>query len=375
MPVQVSMKELLEAGVHFGHQTRRWNPKMKRYIFGKRNGIYIIDLQKTVRLFAEASEFVTQLAEAGKRILFVGTKRQAQEVIAEEAERCGEFYVTNRWLGGTLTNFSTLRGSIKRMKEIEERLADEDNMLTKKEILRLERQLSRMQENLGGIRDLDSLPDALFIVDPKKESIAVAEANKLGIPVIAIVDTNCDPEQINYVIPGNDDAIRSIRLFSSKVADAYRSGSKQLEEEMMIESEGADVAVEATAAPAAASAAPAAEAKKEAKAEAKPETAAEPEAKAEVKAKDEPAATEAKAEDKPAEESVTEKVSEAGEAVAEVAKAVAAKATEAVGDAAETATDAAKTAAEAAKATAEKVAETVSGDEGDEAEEKKAAAK
>ena len=248
MPVQVSMKELLEAGVHFGHQTRRWNPKMKRYIFGKRNGIYIIDLQKTVRLFAEASEFVTQLAEAGKRILFVGTKRQAQEVIAEEAERCGEFHVTNRWLGGTLTNFSTLRGSIKRMKEIEERLADEDNMLTKKEILRLERQLSRMQENLGGIRELDSLPDALFIVDPKKESIAVSEANKLGIPVIAIVDTNCDPELINYVIPGNDDAIRSIRLFSSKIADAYRAGSKQLEEEMMIESEGADV----QAAPAAA---------------------------------------------------------------------------------------------------------------------------
>lgn len=245
--VEVTMKELLEAGVHFGHQTRRWNPKMKRYIFGKRNGIYIVDLQKTVHLFREAAEFVRDLAASGKRLIFVGTKRQAQEVIAEEAERCGEFYVTNRWLGGTLTNFVTLRGSIQRLQEIEEKLADEESGLTKKDILRLERERSKMQDNLGGIREMDSLPDALFIVDPKKEAIAVAEANKLGIPVIAIVDTNCDPELIDYIIPGNDDAIRSIRLFSSRIADAYIEGSGRLEEEMMAEAEGATVAAAAGA--------------------------------------------------------------------------------------------------------------------------------
>jgi small subunit ribosomal protein S2 len=246
--VEVTMKELLEAGVHFGHQTRRWNPKMKRYIFGKRNGIYIVDLQKTVGLFAQAAEFVAELAGAGKRLLFVGTKRQAQEVIAEEAQRCGEFYVTHRWLGGTLTNFVTLRGSIKKLAEIEEKLADEESGLTKKDILRLERQRSRMQENLGGIRKMQEPPDALFVVDPKKESIAVAEANKLGIPVIAIVDTNCDPELIDYIIPGNDDAIRSIRLFSSKIADAYLAGSGRLEEEMMMATEGAGEAAVETAA-------------------------------------------------------------------------------------------------------------------------------
>jgi len=245
--VEVTMKELLEAGVHFGHQTRRWNPKMKRYIFGKRNGIYIVDLQKTVGLFAQAAELVAEMAAAGKRLLFVGTKRQAQEVIAEEAERCGEFYVTHRWLGGTLTNFVTLRGSIKKLEEIEKKLADEDSGLTKKDILRLERQRSRLQENLGGIRKMEEPPDALFVVDPKKESIAVAEANKLGIPVIAIVDTNCDPELIDYIIPGNDDAIRSIRLFSSKIADAYLAGSGRLEEEMMAAAEGADVMVEEAA--------------------------------------------------------------------------------------------------------------------------------
>ena len=246
--VEVTMKELLEAGVHFGHQTRRWNPKMKRYIFGKRNGIYIVDLQKTIYLFREAAEFVRDLAAAGKRLVFVGTKRQAQEVIAEEAQRCGEFYVTNRWLGGTLTNFVTLRGSISRLQEIEEKLADEDSGLTKKDILRLERERAKMQDNLGGIREMESLPDALFVVDPKKEAIAVAEANKLGIPVIAIVDTNCDPELIDFVIPGNDDAIRSIRLFSSRIADAYIEGSGRLEEEMMAEAEGATVAAAAGAA-------------------------------------------------------------------------------------------------------------------------------
>jgi small subunit ribosomal protein S2 len=223
--VEVTMKELLEAGVHFGHQTRRWNPKMKPYIFGKRNGIYIIDLQKTLRMFNQVAELVQQLAAEGKRILFVGTKRQAQEAIAEEAARCGEFYVTNRWLGGTLTNFVTLRTSIQRLKEVEGRLNDESSQITKKERLRMEREREKMVKNLEGIRDMEELPDALFVVDPKKEDIAVSEANKLGIPVIAIVDTNCDPELIDYPIPGNDDAIRAIRLFASRLADAYLAGA------------------------------------------------------------------------------------------------------------------------------------------------------
>jgi small subunit ribosomal protein S2 len=198
---------------------------MKPYIFGKRNGIYIIDLQKTLKLFNQVIEVVRQMAGEGKRILFVGTKRQAQEVIAEEAARCGEFYVTNRWLGGTLTNFVTLRTSIQRLKEIEARLSDEASPLLKKEKLRLEREHEKMAKNLEGIRDMEELPDALFVVDPKKESIAVSEANKLGIPVISIVDTNCDPELIDYIIPGNDDAIRAIRLFASRVADAYLDGA------------------------------------------------------------------------------------------------------------------------------------------------------
>jgi len=234
--VEVTMKELLEAGVHFGHQTRRWNPKMKQYIFGKRNGIYIIDLQKTLKLFNQVANFVQQLAAEGKRILFVGTKRQAQEAIAEEARRAGEFSVTNRWLGGTLTNFVTLRTSIQRMKEIEGRLSDENSPLTKKEKLRLEREREKMTKNLEGIRDMDELPDALFVVDPKKEYIAVSEANKLGIPVIAIVDTNCDPELIDFPIPGNDDAIRAIRLFASRIADAYLAGAGKMEEEMLVRS-------------------------------------------------------------------------------------------------------------------------------------------
>ncbi|HEX2164109.1 MAG TPA: 30S ribosomal protein S2 [Thermoanaerobaculia bacterium] len=254
MTVEVSIKELLEAGVHFGHQTRRWNPKMKRFIFGKRNGIYIIDLQRTVALFREAAEYVGEMAAQGKRLLFVGTKRQAQEVIAEEASRAGEFYVTNRWLGGTLTNFVTLRGSIQRLKEVEAKMGAEDSGLTKKELLRLERERRKMEENLGGIREMEELPDALFVVDPKKESIAVAEANKLGIPVIAIVDTNCDPELIDFPIPGNDDAIRSIRLFASRIADAYLQGSGRLEQELQAAGEGVPVAeqraAEAQAAPA-----------------------------------------------------------------------------------------------------------------------------
>jgi small subunit ribosomal protein S2 len=219
------MKELLEAGVHFGHQTKRWNPKMKKYIFGKRNGIYIIDLQKTLRQFKEASKFVTDLAARGKNLLFVGTKRQAQDAIYEEANRCGMFYVNTRWLGGTLTNFSTIRKSIHRLKEIEGVLAQDDNEnLTKKERLRLEREKEKLEKNLTGIKEMDELPDALFVIDPKQEYIAVKEANILNIPVVAVVDTNCDPDMIDHVIPGNDDAIRAIRLFTAKVADAVLEG-------------------------------------------------------------------------------------------------------------------------------------------------------
>ena len=230
MAVSITMKELLEAGVHFGHQTKRWNPKMKKYIFGKRNGIYIIDLQKTLKLFKEASAFIADLASAGKRVLFVGTKRQAQDAILEEANRCGMFYVNNRWLGGTLTNFTTVRKSIERLKELEAILGDAEKELSKKERAALDREREKLQKNLIGIREMDSLPDALFVIDPKKEYIAVKEAKKLGIPVVAIVDTNCDPEDIDHVIPGNDDAIRAIRLFTQKVADAVLEGYNIAEE-------------------------------------------------------------------------------------------------------------------------------------------------
>jgi len=227
------MKELLEAGVHFGHQTKRWNPKMKKYIFGKRNGIYIIDLQKTLKLFKEASAFITELSSQGKRILFIGTKRQAQDSIVEEANRCGMFYVNSRWLGGTLTNFSTVRKSIERLKEIESMLADEEKEMSKKERAAFEKERDRLNKNLIGIREMDDLPDAVFVVDPKKEHIAVKEAQKLGIPLVAIVDTNCDPEGIDYVIPGNDDAIRALRLFTQKVADSVLEGYRIAEEQYM----------------------------------------------------------------------------------------------------------------------------------------------
>jgi small subunit ribosomal protein S2 len=236
-PMSVEMKELLEAGVHFGHQTRRWNPKMRPYIFGKRNGIYIIDLQKTVRLFEEAAQFVCSLAAEGKRVLFVGTKQQAQQAIAEEAQRCGEFYVAHRWLGGTLTNFVTVRSSIDRLEEVESRL-EEDNVATKKERMRLRRDRERMVRNLEGLRGMRELPDALFVIDPKTESIAVAEANRLSIPVVALVDTNCDPERVDYIIPSNDDAIRAIRLFASRIADAYLTGTGKLDEERFVAAEG-----------------------------------------------------------------------------------------------------------------------------------------
>lgn len=242
--IQVKMRDLLEAGVHFGHQTRRWNPKMRRYIFGKRNGIYIIDLQKTLRRFREAAEYVHRLGSEGGRILFVGTKRQAQEAVSEEARRCGNYFVAHRWLGGTLTNFVTIRASIDRLKEVEGILDDTSSTLIKKERLRLERERMKLNRNLEGVRDLDRLPDALFVVDPKKESIAVAEANKLGIPVIGIVDTNCDPELVDYVIPGNDDAIRTIRLFAARIADAYLAGAGKLREQQMIKAKDAPVAAQ-----------------------------------------------------------------------------------------------------------------------------------
>jgi small subunit ribosomal protein S2 len=221
----IAMKDLLEAGVHFGHQTKRWNPKMKEYIFGERNGIYIIDLGKTVKLFREAEDFITRLASEGRTILFVGTKRQAQDVIAEEAQRCGMFHVNERWLGGLLTNFATIQRSLGRLRDLEAMATDgRFDTLSKKEIARNEKERKKLAKNLDGIRGMSRLPDAVFIVDTKKEQIAVDEARKLKIPVIGIVDTNCDPDQVDFVIPGNDDALRSIRLFASKIADAVISG-------------------------------------------------------------------------------------------------------------------------------------------------------
>jgi small subunit ribosomal protein S2 len=221
----ITMKQLLEAGVHFGHQTKRWNPKMKPYIFGARNGIYIIDLQKTVTLARNAFRFVSDAVARGGMVLFVGTKKQAQDAIREEAQRAGMFYVTNRWLGGTLTNFKTVKQGIERFKTIEKMSQDGTyDRLPKKEIASLEREREKLERNLGGVKDLSRLPSALFIIDTKKEHIAVHEANRLGIPVVAVVDTNCDPEGIDYVIPGNDDAIRSIRLFTGKVAESCIEG-------------------------------------------------------------------------------------------------------------------------------------------------------
>ncbi len=217
----VSMKQLLEAGVHFGHQTRRWNPKMKKYIFVERNGIYIIDLQKTVKMLEEAYSYMRQVGEDGGKVLFVGTKKQAQDAIKEEAERAGMYYINQRWLGGTLTNFATIQKSINRMKKIEK--MEEDGtfeVLPKKEVVQLNKEHERLEKFLGGIRDMKSLPDVMFVVDPRKERIAVAEAIKLNIPIVGIVDTNCDPDEIDYIIPANDDAIRAVRLLTSKMADA-----------------------------------------------------------------------------------------------------------------------------------------------------------
>jgi small subunit ribosomal protein S2 len=228
------MKELLEAGVHFGHQTKRWNPKMKEYIFGERNGIYIIDLQKTLKMFKEASKFVQELAADGKIVLFVGTKRQAQDAIAEEATKCGGFYINQRWLGGLLTNWVTVQKSVKRLKELDEMATDgRYELLPKKEVIKLERERKHLQANLAGIKNMSRLPDAVFVIDSNKEQIAVREARKLGIPVVAVVDTNCDPSEVDYVIPGNDDALRAIRLFTSKISESIAEGAQLMSDKQI----------------------------------------------------------------------------------------------------------------------------------------------
>ena len=234
----INMKQLLESGVHFGHQTKRWNPKMKPYIFGARNGIHIIDLQKTVKLFRITYDFIVRTVSEGYPVLFVGTKKQAHESVMEESERCGMFYVVNRWLGGTLTNYQTIKKSITRLKDLESMKEDGSiNRYTKKEILKLEKQLSKLEKNLGGIKNMDVLPGAVFVVDPRREKIAVREARNLGIPVVAIADSNCDPDDIDFIIPGNDDAIRAIRLICSKIADACIEGHDIAEAKLKADAE------------------------------------------------------------------------------------------------------------------------------------------
>ena len=246
---QITMKQLLEAGVHFGHQTKRWNPKMKPYIFGARNGIYIIDLQKTVRYFKTAYQFIKEVVENGDKVLFVGTKKQAQDSILEEAVRADQYYVNNRWLGGMLTNFSTIKASIDRLKKIEAMAQDGTyDLITKKEALQLDREKAKLEKSLGGIKHMTKLPGAIFVVDPKKEAIAVKEARKLGIPVVGVVDTNCDPDEIDYIIPGNDDAIRALRLFASKMADACLEGVDAREKNLRSEAEGGETEAPAEAA-------------------------------------------------------------------------------------------------------------------------------
>ena len=244
------MKELLEAGVHFGHQTKRWNPKMKEFIFGERNGIYIIDLQKTLKMFKDASKFVQDSTAGGKFLLFVGTKRQAQDAIAEEAQRCGMFYVNQRWLGGLLTNWITVQKSVKRLKELDEMAVDgRYELLPKKEVIKLERERKHLQANLAGIKNMNRLPDLIFVIDSNKEQIAVREARKLGIPVVAVVDTNCDPSEVDYVIPGNDDALRAIRLFTSKIADSVVEGVQAATDKQTAEISAAAAEAEPEAAP------------------------------------------------------------------------------------------------------------------------------
>jgi len=312
----IQMKELLEAGVHFGHQTRRWNPKMKPFIFGKRNGIHIVDLQKTLHHFEDAAEFIRDLAANGRNVLFVGTKRQAQDAIREEAERCGMFFMNHRWLGGTMTNFRTIRKSIQRFKEIEETLSNEESHLTKKERIRLERQRRKMDRAFGGIKDMEDLPDALFVIDTVHEHIAIKEANRLNIPVVAVVDTNSDPEEVDFPIPGNDDAIRAIRLFTSRIADNILEGLNLADErfvgdedEAVVVGEGAEEAETAAASPEAA----------EETAVAEPEEVAAVEESAEAVAEDaaEKAATEVDTEVAETEETVAD----ADDAAAEKAEA------------------------------------------------------
>jgi small subunit ribosomal protein S2 len=240
------MKELLEAGVHFGHQTKRWNPKMKEYIFGERNGIYIIDLQKTLKMFKDASKYVQELATEGKTILFVGTKRQAQDAIAEEANRSGMPYINNRWLGGLLTNWVTVQKSVKRLQELDDMATDgRYELLPKKEVIKLERERKHLQLNLAGIKSLKRLPDALFVIDSNNEQIAVREARKLGIPVVAVVDTNSDPTEVDYIIPGNDDALRAIRLFASKISDSVVEGVQASTDKATAEIAGITASAEA----------------------------------------------------------------------------------------------------------------------------------
>lgn len=246
---QVSMRQMLEAGLHFGHQTRRWNPKMKPYIYGPRNGIYIINLDKTMRHFRTAYGFVTDLVAKGGTVMFVGTKRQARDIITQEAERCGMFYVNHRWLGGMMTNFQTIKNSVERLKKIETMKGDGSiNRFPKKEILQMDKELVKLDRNLGGIKNMRTLPDAIFVIDPKNEEIAVSEAGKLGIPVIALTDTNCDPDGIDYLIPGNDDAIRSIKLITSQIADAVLEGKERRGEDVGVEAMEAEMQSEEAAA-------------------------------------------------------------------------------------------------------------------------------
>ena len=275
--VSITMKQLLEAGVHFGHQTKRWNPKMKEFIFGERNGIYIIDLQKSLRLFKNALQFVQDLGAGGRTILFLGTKRQAQDVIQEEAVRCGMYFVNQRWLGGLLTNFVTIQKSIKRFREIEAmRTNGQYDLFSKKEIARYERERKKLEKNLSGIKEMANLPDAVFVIDTKKEAIAIHEARKLNIPIIGVADTNCDPDEIDYIIPGNDDALRAIRLITATVADAFLAGkalyeaqqkelAEQMEKQRQLQAQQAMAAREAAARAAAAAAEAAARVAAEAK--------------------------------------------------------------------------------------------------------------
>jgi small subunit ribosomal protein S2 len=316
------MKELLEAGVHFGHQTRRWNPKMKPFIFGKRNGIHIVDLQKTLHHFEDAAEFIRDLAANGRNVLFVGTKRQAQDAIREEAERCGMFYMNHRWLGGTMTNFRTIRKSIVRFKEIEGTLNNEESHLTKKERIQLERQRRKMDRAFGGIRDMEDLPDALFVVDTVHEHIAIKEANRLGIPVVAVVDTNSDPEEVDFPIPGNDDAIRAIRLFTSRIADNILEGLNLADERFVGDEETETIAAPVDEA-----------ADVEGAAETAVETAATEEVAAEATPAEAPAPVEtvepAAAEDETAAEATEEVVEAVAEEAEEAVKDVEAVAEEA----------------------------------------------